>query len=83
MAREFPVWVIVLLPWLAALVCMLMARPGVRILGPRRAGMFAHYVGLGASTLALLFTVQAIQHLLVPEDPRALAHTLLPEGRFV
>ncbi|PRQ02071.1 NADH:ubiquinone oxidoreductase subunit L [Enhygromyxa salina] len=79
MAREFPIWVIVLLPWLAALLCVLVARPGVRVLGPRRASSLAHYLGLGASALALLFTVQAIQHLLAPDDPRALAHTPLGE----
>jgi NADH:ubiquinone oxidoreductase subunit 5 (subunit L)/multisubunit Na+/H+ antiporter MnhA subunit len=79
MEREFPIWVIVLLPWLGALGCVLAARPGVRVLGSARAALFGHYVGLGAAALALLFTVQGIQHLLVSEDPRALGHTPMPE----
>ncbi|KIG19629.1 NADH-ubiquinone oxidoreductase chain L [Enhygromyxa salina] len=77
MAREFPLWVIVVLPWLGALGCLLTARPGARLLGSERARMLAHYLGLGASALAMLFTLQAIQLLLAPEDPRALAHTPL------
>jgi NADH:ubiquinone oxidoreductase subunit 5 (subunit L)/multisubunit Na+/H+ antiporter MnhA subunit len=79
MAREFPLWVIVVLPWLGALGCLVLARPGARLLGSERARMLAHYLGLGASTLAMLFTLQAIQLLLAPEDPRALAHTPLVE----
>ncbi|PRP98328.1 hypothetical protein [Enhygromyxa salina] len=77
MAREFPLWVIVVLPWLGALGCLLTAWPGARLLGSERARMLAHYLGLGASALAMLFTLQAIQLLLAPEDPRALAHTPL------
>jgi hypothetical protein len=79
MAREFPLWVIVLLPWIGALSCLFAARPGVRVFGPRRAGGLGHYLGLGATALALLFTIQAVQHLLAPEDPRALGHTPMTE----
>ncbi|HVI01575.1 MAG TPA: hypothetical protein VM869_22825 [Enhygromyxa sp.] len=75
MAREFPLWVLVALPWFAALCALLLARAQVRVLGPRKATVFAHYLALGASTLALLFTLQALEHLRAPEDPRALAHT--------
>jgi NADH:ubiquinone oxidoreductase subunit 5 (subunit L)/multisubunit Na+/H+ antiporter MnhA subunit len=79
MEREFPIWVIVLLPWIGALGCLLAARPGVRLLGSARAALLGHYVGLGAAALALLFAVQGIQHLLVSDDPRALGHTPMPE----
>lgn len=79
MEREFPIWVIVLLPWVGALGCLLAARPGVRVLGSPRAALLGHYVGLGAAALALLFTVQGIEHLMVSEDPRALGHTPMPE----
>jgi NADH:ubiquinone oxidoreductase subunit 5 (subunit L)/multisubunit Na+/H+ antiporter MnhA subunit len=79
MAREFPLWVVVVLPWFAALWALLLARVQVQVLGPRRAMMFAHYLALGASALALLFTVQTIEHLTAPDDPRALAHTPLAE----
>ncbi|HLT36786.1 MAG TPA: hypothetical protein VK034_10880, partial [Enhygromyxa sp.] len=72
MAREFPLWVIVALPWFAALVALLAPSLQVRVLGPRRATVFVHYLALGASAMALLFTVQAIDHLLAPDDPRAL-----------
>ncbi len=79
MDREFPIWVIVMLPWIAALGCLLAARPGVRVLGTTRAAMLGHYLGLGAAALALLFTLQGIEHLRVSDDPRALGHTPLPE----
>jgi hypothetical protein len=79
MAREFPLWVVVLLPWFAAMWALLLTRVQVRVLGPRRAMMFAHYLALGASALALLFTIQTIDHLTAPDDPRALAHTPLAE----
>ncbi|GEM_PF-2646774 len=79
MAREFALWACVLLPWVAALLMLLGAGPAVRVLGPRRATIMAQYLGLGASGLALLFCVQGIGLLLVPDDPRALAHTPLPE----
>jgi len=78
MAREFPLWVIVALPWAAALVALVLAPLLVRVLGPRRAAVFTHYLALGASALALLFSAQAVQHLLMP-DPRQLAHTGLVE----
>jgi NADH:ubiquinone oxidoreductase subunit 5 (subunit L)/multisubunit Na+/H+ antiporter MnhA subunit len=78
-ARLFPLWVIVMLPWLTALAMLALAQAQVRLLGPRKAASFAHYLGLGASALALLFTIQAIDHLLAPDDPRALAHTPLGE----
>lgn len=79
MEREFPIWVIVLLPWIGALGCLLAARPGVRVLGSRRAVMLGHYIGLGAAALALLFAVQGVQHLMTSDDPRALGHTPLRE----
>jgi NADH:ubiquinone oxidoreductase subunit 5 (subunit L)/multisubunit Na+/H+ antiporter MnhA subunit len=79
MEREFPIWVIVLLPWIGALGCLLAARPGVRVLGSARAALLGHYLGLGAVALALLFTVQGIEHLLVSDDPRALGHTPMPD----
>ncbi|MFO7568036.1 MAG: hypothetical protein R6X02_35670 [Enhygromyxa sp.] len=79
MAREFPLWIVIALPWFAALLTLLLPSPLVRLLGPRRATTFAHYLALGASALALLFTTQAIEHLLAPDDPRALAHTPLRE----
>jgi NADH:ubiquinone oxidoreductase subunit 5 (subunit L)/multisubunit Na+/H+ antiporter MnhA subunit len=79
MEREFPVWVIVLLPWVGALGCLIAARPGVRVLGSPRAALLGHYLGLGAAALALLFVVQGIEHLMVSDDPRALGHTPMPE----
>lgn len=79
MEREFPIWVIVLLPWIGALGCLLAARPGVRVLGSPRAALLGHYLGLGAAALALLFTVQGIEHLMVSDDPRALGHTPMRE----
>lgn len=79
MAREFPLWVIVALPWFAALCAWLLGRTQVRLLGSRKATVFAQYLALGASALALLFTLQAIEHLRAPEDPRALAHTPFAE----
>jgi NADH:ubiquinone oxidoreductase subunit 5 (subunit L)/multisubunit Na+/H+ antiporter MnhA subunit len=79
MEREFPIWVIVLLPWVGALGCLLAARPGVRVLGSPRAALLGHYLGLGAAALALLFAVQGLEHLMVSDDPRALGHTPMPE----
>ena len=45
MEREFPIWVIVMLPWIGALGCLLAARPGVRVLGSPRAAVLGHYIG--------------------------------------
>jgi NADH:ubiquinone oxidoreductase subunit 5 (subunit L)/multisubunit Na+/H+ antiporter MnhA subunit len=74
--REYPLWIAVVLPWLAALLVLLGTRPLLNLLGPRRTFVIAHHVGLGATALALLFLGQAIPHLLVADDPRALGDTL-------
>ncbi len=78
MIREFPLWVLVLLPSVVALLVLVLAQPLARLLGARRAFALAHYSGLGATVMALLFVAQAVQHLNIPEDPRALGQTLLP-----
>ena len=78
MGREFMLWIVVGLPWIAAALVGLGGGPLVRVLGAR-AGSFARYLTLGASALSLLFVVQAISHLMAPDDPRALTHTPLAQ----
>ncbi len=75
MIREYPLWVAVLLPWVASLLLLLTTRPLLGLLGARRTFELAHHVGLGATALALLFVGQTIPHLLM-DDPRALVDTL-------
>lgn len=79
MAREFVLWMIVALPWAGALVCALVARFGISLLGPRRAGMLGYHLGLMGTALAALFCADLVRELLRPDDPRAFAHTALRE----
>lgn len=72
MIRAYPLWIVILLPWLAALLGLLLTRVALAGLGARRSFALVHYVGLGASAMALLFLGQAVPHLLVPDDARAL-----------
>lgn len=72
MIRAYPLWIIVLLPWLAALLGLVLTRPAIAWLGARRSVSLLHYLGLGASALALLFLGQALPHVLVPDEARAL-----------
>lgn len=76
MAGQYPLWILVLLPGLGALLAALIARVGPRLLGPRSAGMLAHYIGLGGSTMSLLFCAQLVQLLgKSPDDSYFFAHT--------
>ncbi len=72
MIREYPLWVVVLLPWIAAFALFVLTRPLLRWVGSRRAFVLGHYLGLGATAMTLLFLGQTIPHLLIPDDARAL-----------
>lgn len=72
MIRAYPLWIIVLLPWLAALLGLVLTRVGIARLGARRSVALLHYLGLGAAALALIFAAQALPHVLVPDEARAL-----------
>jgi NADH:ubiquinone oxidoreductase subunit 5 (subunit L)/multisubunit Na+/H+ antiporter MnhA subunit len=72
MIRAYPLWIIVLLPWCAALLGLVLTRPAIAWLGARRSVALLHYLGLGASALALIFVAQALPHVLVPDEARAL-----------
>ncbi|MFV8755513.1 hypothetical protein ACNOYE_33610 [Nannocystaceae bacterium ST9] len=76
MIREYPLWVVVVLPWIAALLTLLLTRPLLGLIGPRRTFVTAHYVGLGATAMTLLFVGQTIRYLLIPDEARALGDTL-------
>jgi NADH:ubiquinone oxidoreductase subunit 5 (subunit L)/multisubunit Na+/H+ antiporter MnhA subunit len=74
--REYPLWVAVVLPWIAALWVLASTRPLLGLLGGRRTFVFAHYAGLGATAMSLLFLAQAVAPLLVPDEARALGDRL-------
>lgn len=76
MGPETTLGVIVALPWVAALICLVLARLQVRLLGPRTATAFAQHLAFGGSALALLFVVDAFEPL--RGGVHRLVHTLFP-----